>query len=368
MKIGKKTIALLVSLAMSCALVIPALADTKPRFKDVSEDDYYYSAVEWAFLRDITKGTSATTFEPNATCTRGQVATFLWRAQDCPEPRTKKNPFTDVKSSSPFYKAILWAYENEITSGTSKTTFSPSNTCTRAHALTFLWRAAGKPDAPYSELADYRLPQGYWTAAFRWGDNLGLLSVSDVSPDNPCPRSDIVYYLYMAMKQEEKKSGAESTSFPIPTGEAFGLKGDDGTLYSAVAQFICSDAIDGDLLLPSLTVYGSFDGNKGEKNYVCGLLRYYYYGLDVKNSDNLPEDQVGASGSIARITIKDGVCTAIEETGDGATDAERTARIRELCGPLTNLAKSLNDETAKGRQITPDSYQALLSAYTKYYF
>ena len=98
---------------------------------------------------------------------------------------------------------------------------------------------------------------------------------------------------------------------------------------------------------------------------MCGLLRFYYYGLDINNADNLPESQVGASGSIARITVKDGVCTEIAETEDGATASGRAERIRELCGPLSDLAKSLNDETAQSRKITPDTYQALLSAYAK---
>ena len=364
MTLVKKAAALLMAAVMSLAFAIPALADTKPSFQDVPQDAYYYPAVEWAWLRDITKGASTTTFEPESVCTRGQVATFLWRAADKPEPKTTKNPFTDVKSTSPFYKAILWAYENEITSGTSKTTFSPGNACTRAHVLTFLWRSQGKPDAPYSELADYRLPQGYWTAAFRWGDNQGLLSVTDVSPENSCPRSDIVYYLYKTMTREDAENGTNAaTGFPVPTGETFGLKGEDAALYNAVAKRLCADVIDGDLLLPSLAVYGSYDAGNGAKSYVCDLLRFYYYGPDIKNADNLPESQVGASGSIARITVKDGVCTEIAETEDGATASGRAERIRELCGPLSDLAKSLNNETAKSRKITPDTYQALLSAY-----
>ncbi len=369
MKRIRQATAALMSLTMSLALMIPAFAGTKPTFKDISEDAYYYPAVEWAFLRDITKGTSATTFEPDASCTRGQVATFLWRAADKPEPNIKKNPFTDVKADSPFYKAILWAYENEITSGTSKTTFSPGNVCTRAHVLTFLWRSQGKPGAPYSELADYRLPQGYWTPAFRWADNQRLLNVTDVSPENPCPRSDIVYYLYKAMTPDSTKSGADAaTDFPIPTGETFGLKGEDAALYTAVAKRLCPEAIDGDLLLPSLAVYGSYDAGNGAKSYVCDFLRFYYYRLDVKNADNLPENQVGASGSIARITVKDGVCTEIAETEDGATASARADRIRELCGSLSDLAKSLNNGTAQSRNITPDNYQAALSAYTQYHF
>ena len=143
------------------------------------------------------------------------------------------------------------------------------------------------------------------------------------------------------------------------------LKGEDAALYSAVAKRLCADVVDGDLLLPSLAVYGSYDAGNGAKSYVCGLLRFYYYGLDINNADNLPESQVGASGSIARITVKDGVCTEIAETEDGATASGRAERIRELCGSLSDLAKSLNDETAQSRKITPDTYQALLSAYAK---
>ena len=364
MKRVRKALALLMALAMSLALAIPALAGSKPGFKDVAEDAYYYSAVEWAWLRDITKGTSETTFEPDAACTRGQVATFLWRANEKPEPTIKRNPFTDVKTSSPFYKAILWAYENNITTGTSKTTFSPNHPCTRAHVLTFLWRSLGKPEAPYSELADYRLPQGYWTDAFRWADSKQLLSVSDVSPENPCPRADIVYYLYKGMPRYETNGG-----FPIPEGTAFGLSGEDAALYSAAAKVLCEDfQSEGDLLLPSLSVYGQYDGSDGSKNYVCGLLRLYYYDLDIGNSENIPENKAGGAGNLARITVKNGVCTAIETTYDGDTAEGRASRIRELCGPLTNLAKRLIDGSAQERRLTTDNYQDLLSAYTKYYF
>ena len=167
-------------------------------FEDVSPDAYYADAVNWAVDNGVTNGVSATNFAPADTCTRGQVATFLWRANGSPEPVTTENPFTDVDPSSAFYKAILWAAENGITAGTSETTFSPGNPCTRAHVVTFLWRAQGRP-APSGEgsLAD-SFPQGYYTDAVRWADAAGLLSGTGeaFTPSALCPRADIVTYLY----------------------------------------------------------------------------------------------------------------------------------------------------------------------------
>ena len=115
-------------------------------FVDVAGDAYYTPAVEWALKNDVTDGTSDTTFSPNAPCTRGQIVTFLWRAAGCPEPKSSVNPFTDVEEGAYYSKAVLWAVENGITDGTGDgTTFSPDLTCTRDQTVTFLWRAAGKP-------------------------------------------------------------------------------------------------------------------------------------------------------------------------------------------------------------------------------
>ena len=101
---------------------------------------YYESAVTWAVKNFITSGTSSTKFSPDEGCTRGQVVTFLWRAACQPEPTGTKNPFRDVKESDYFYKAVMWAVENNVTAGTSKTTFSPNDTCTRGQVVTFLFR------------------------------------------------------------------------------------------------------------------------------------------------------------------------------------------------------------------------------------
>ena len=110
-------------------------------FKDVKPGAYYYEAVLWAVEKGITTGTSATTFSPNSPCTRKQIVTFLWRAQGSPAPASSSNPFKDVKTSDYFYDAVLWAVENGITTGTSATTFSPNAICTRGQCVTFLKRA-----------------------------------------------------------------------------------------------------------------------------------------------------------------------------------------------------------------------------------
>ena len=117
----------------------PKLTGAKNPFTDVKSGDYFYNAVLWAVEKGITQGTSATTFSPNAPCTRAHVVTFLWRS----EGQTKvnaKNPFGDVKSADYYYSAVLWAVKNEITAGTSATTFSPSYPCTRGQIVTFLYR------------------------------------------------------------------------------------------------------------------------------------------------------------------------------------------------------------------------------------
>ena len=109
-------------------------------FTDVADKAYYRDAVEWAVENGITKGTTVTTFSPNATCTRAQAVTFLWRAAGSPEPETRAMPFTDIPVGSYYYDAVLWAMENGITKGTSDTTFTPNMTCTRAQIVTFLYR------------------------------------------------------------------------------------------------------------------------------------------------------------------------------------------------------------------------------------
>ena len=120
---------------------MPEPSLTTSPFKDVQDKKLsYYKAVLWALEKGITTGTSDTTFSPGKTCTRAQVVTFLWRANNKPKPKTTKNPFSDVKAGLSYSDAVLWAYENKITTGTSATTFAPGNPCTRAQTVTFLYR------------------------------------------------------------------------------------------------------------------------------------------------------------------------------------------------------------------------------------
>ena len=186
----------------------PPAGETKPTqpanpFTDISEGAYYYDAVLWALENGITTGVTETEFRPSATCTRGQVVTFLWRAKGSPEPKTQTNPFTDVSPSSPFYKAILWAYENNITAGQTAGTFNPGGNCTSGHVVTFLWRAHGKPSASGSSTLAAANPGKYYTDAIAWADAAGLLSGmgGDFVPGSRSPRADIVTYLYRDMEK-----------------------------------------------------------------------------------------------------------------------------------------------------------------------
>ena len=160
-------------------------------FKDVSESDIFYDAVMWAYYASpqVTVGISATRFGPDTTVTRGQTVTFLWRAMGEPEPSTTKNPFVDVKESDYYYNAVLWAVEKNITVGVNATHFVPSQTCSTAHIITFLYRTLGIGD------------NGWYDVAGAWATGKGLLDGLDlkVDPKTPCPRADVVLFLYRAL-------------------------------------------------------------------------------------------------------------------------------------------------------------------------
>lgn len=151
----------------------------------------------------ITTGTSATTFSPYTTCTRAQVVTFLWRAKGCPEPKSTVNPFEDVKTNDYYYKAVLWANEKGITNGTDSRHFSPNADCTRAHVVTFLWRTEGKPDARGAENPFIDVKTGeYYTTAVLWAVNhkptqiTNGTSATTFSPNEACTRGQVVTFLY----------------------------------------------------------------------------------------------------------------------------------------------------------------------------
>ncbi len=170
-------------------------------FVDVPEGSYYEEAVDWAVEKGITTGTGNNYFTPDGICTRAQAVTFLWRVAGSPTPKTEAMVFEDVLDGSYYYEAVLWAVENGITVGTSATTFSPELTCSRAHIVTFLWRAANSPSAktanPFTDVA----ADAYYIDAVLWAVKHKITvgtTLSTFSPDEGCTRAQIVTFLYRA--------------------------------------------------------------------------------------------------------------------------------------------------------------------------
>lgn len=176
---------------------------SKHPFLDVPAGAYYEGAVVWAVGKGITSGTNATTFDPNGTCTRAQAVTFLWRAAGSPTPKTKLMPFPDVPVGSYYWNAVLWAIEQGITEGTSYLTFSPNDSCTRAQIVTFLWRAKGNPAVSGNAPFTDVAPDAYYAAAVTWAEKNGItggIGNGLFGSNNTCTRAQIVTFLYRAMK------------------------------------------------------------------------------------------------------------------------------------------------------------------------
>ena len=171
-------------------------------FMDVVKGKFYYDGVLWAVANEITTGVTKTTFVPDRTCTRAHVVTFLWRASGCPEPDTTKNPFQDVSPSKYYYKAVLWAFENEITTGKTGTTFDPDGECSRAQVVTFLWRAEDTPDSERTDNPFGDVPDGkYYAEAVLWALENGITTgktATTFNPEGVCTRGHVVTFLYRA--------------------------------------------------------------------------------------------------------------------------------------------------------------------------
>ena len=172
-------------------------------FVDVATGSYYEDAVDWAVENGITKGTDDTHFSPDGICTRAQAVTFLWRAAGSPASKTSTMPFTDVPVGSYYYDAVLWAVENGITKGTSDTTFSPNTTCTRAQIVAFLWRSEKSPAAgtanPFADVKS----DAYYADAVLWAvkENITKGTTSTTfSPNADCTRVQIVAFLWRCKK------------------------------------------------------------------------------------------------------------------------------------------------------------------------
>ncbi|MBQ3077148.1 MAG: S-layer homology domain-containing protein [Clostridia bacterium] len=169
---------------LGCGMAEPGLPGNFP-FTDVSDRDYFFDAVVWAYNNNVTKGSGGSTFGPADNCTRAQVVTFLHRAAGSPAPASTVHPFVDVPADAWYRDAVLWAVEQGITGGTAADTFSPDQACSSAHIITFLFRATGGENGWYEEARSWAAQQGLL-------EETGLT----VSPDELCPRGAVVAFLY----------------------------------------------------------------------------------------------------------------------------------------------------------------------------
>ena len=173
-------------------------------FTDVKAGAYYEDAVKWAVDKAVTSGKTVTTFAPNESCTRAQAVTFLWRAAGSPEPTASEMTFTDVKAGSYYYKAVLWAVENKITSGMSDTLFAPDATCSRSQIVTFLYRMQNSPESkaenPFTDVK----ADAYYANAVLWAVENGVTtgaSATTFDPAGDCTRGQIVTFLYRCLSK-----------------------------------------------------------------------------------------------------------------------------------------------------------------------
>ena len=172
-------------------------------FYDVPNNAYFYEAVKWAVENGITTGVGNDLFAPEQPCTRAQIVTFLWRAAGSPAPKSMSS-FTDVPADAFYAKAVAWAVENGITSGTGESKFSPNSTCTRAQAVTFLYRASGSPavsgKAEFSDVST----TAFYADAVAWAAKKGIttgIGGGLFGSDNDCTRGQIVTFLWRAMAE-----------------------------------------------------------------------------------------------------------------------------------------------------------------------
>jgi len=175
-------------------------------FIDVNKSDYYFESVLWAVYSDpqVTQGTDRYHFSPSNYCTRGQVVTFLWRAAGSPEPMLKISPFSDVTEDNYFYKAVLWAFERGITTGISSSEFAPYRNVTRAQFVTFLWRFMGEPivqdsSSPFSDVRDTYSP---FYIAILWAAENGITTgrtAETFAPDDICTRANVVTFIFRGL-------------------------------------------------------------------------------------------------------------------------------------------------------------------------
>ena len=191
-------------------------------FTDVAEGAYYYDAVKWAYENGITSGLTATEFAPNGTCTRAQTVTFLWRASGSPEVSGITNPFVDVAADAYYYKAVLWAVSEKITTGVDATHFAPDASVTREQTVTFMFRAAGSFKAAAEAAFEDVTADRYSYDAICWAVANGITNGMDAthfSPDGDCLRMHIVTFIYRFVNLAPAENGETEPDVPAEPAE-----------------------------------------------------------------------------------------------------------------------------------------------------
>ena len=200
-------------------------------FEDVPKTAYYYQPVHWAAGAGVTSGTSDITFSPDNTCTRGQAVTFLWRANGSEKAADTKNPFTDIKTTDYYYDAVLWAVKNGVTNGMTATTFGPNENCNRGQIVTFLWRAEKEPEATTAVSFEDVDIEAYYYKAVQWAVEQKVtngMTETTFGPAEKCTRGQSVTFLYRAQKRYTVTFDANGgDALPISTrqlvnGEVYG--------------------------------------------------------------------------------------------------------------------------------------------------
>lgn len=287
-------ISLLLALVMALGVAIGggsrASASNAAQFTDVNSGDYFADAVQWAVDEGITSGTSATKFSPNEDCTVAQIVTFLWRANGSPSMYGMRggidNPFSDVKDSDYYLEAAAWAYKCGIVSGG---TFGGDAPCTRAMAVTYMWKAAGSPSADPASFTD--VPDGAeYADAVAWAVEQGVTSGTSAaafSPDDVCTRGQIVTFLYQWL-------GGSAAAADTDDGVVFVPDTDDGPSIDAVTDTMVDY---GTSSYPNLTnigydTYRKLDyleeDQKGRSTYFYDFRNTYYAGANAKNPEKGP--------------------------------------------------------------------------------
>lgn len=244
----KRIASLALALVLCLGLTVPASA----AFTDVSDGQYFAAPVAWAVEQGITTGTTASTFSPHTTCTRAQIITFLWRAAGQPEPKSAVSPFSDVTDTSAYYyKAALWAREQGMVSGS---TFAPSDPCTRAMAVEFMWKQAGSPSAAKAAFTDVSSSASY-AEAVNWAVEAGVTNgttATTFSPDTTCTRAQIATFLYRGFAEEteetEEEASFEAKVFSV-TGYTNYLDGENYTTAEMSGECRITSAYEADFTL-----------------------------------------------------------------------------------------------------------------------